>query len=671
MRQFKRVVRGGRKSWPAARIGVLVVLGGWLWSGPTAAPAQQPDEKVTVEEETVREGVRIRKLSDGSTQFIRPDGTRQRRYADGTVRTEFTDGRIVTVRPDGSREVTRAPSDGESGERRPRTITPGYQSGSDGSGDHGSADDLPRVKVPLPQSTGQHADWREFEAWVKSSEAQKMRDLLDGGASGGGSSGGRSGKYVSEQELDGGIVARVRPDGGTDFFRPDGTVQRREPDGTVVTQRPDGKTIVQYPGQEPQWADSLPGGGYRYSTPDGEGSVAEIPGTGTIRVDGEGTRTLVTEEGVEIVQRPNGEKEVRGPGGKVVVSERLNDQGQVVRTGPDGGSETIDPATGRVVSRSPAPGAAGSGSGGSNSNAGSAGGGSSAGSDSGSATGSAAPPPDNIFAKASRVYDEFRRNPDLLDQQRQQLQQQRESLQQLAPSGANYQRRRRKYESDLEEFRRTLRQIQAVDEIRRNTYNPPPLDDEGNVLPDDGEADAAADQQQDLRQRQNQLQMERDSITQEEFAYSLAKQTNDQEQWLLDLQLQNAQNSIDLSLYNYCPNGAPWDQCDHPAEKQQWLADQLDRLLGPNYWDRYVDAASKKQELENQKFILDQRKRNLARDAGWLKEDADSLRADTRVLEAQTKGLNNQLEKYQAASQQYSSQFSRLKAEMDKLAAPR
>lgn len=46
-----------------------------------------------------------------------------------------------------------------------------------------------------------------------------------------------------------------------------------------------------------------------------------------------------------------------------------------------------------------------------------------------------------------------------------------------------------------------------------------------------------------------------------------------------------AQSMIDYRLFNRCPNGNAWDECDHAVEKQQWLSEQLAaarrRAMGP------------------------------------------------------------------------------------------
>jgi hypothetical protein len=47
-----------------------------------------------------------------------------------------------------------------------------------------------------------------------------------------------------------------------------------------------------------------------------------------------------------------------------------------------------------------------------------------------------------------------------------------------------------------------------------------------------------------------------------------------------NLEKYNVERRWDVSRYNRCPNGQPWDQCDHAEEKQSWLDDR-DRELQP------------------------------------------------------------------------------------------
>lgn len=685
----------------------------------------ESEKQPTVTSEVVREGVRIIQRSDGSTLFIRPDGVRQLKLADGTVKSLLRDGRTVTEKPSGEQSVTPPPAD--EGGRRPRTVAPEYQSSEElASGKEPTLDNDVR-SVPLPQSTGKHADWREFEKWVNSEEAKKMNQL-EGKESGsaGGSSGSESVEYISEQKLEGGVIAKAKRGGGTDFIHPDGTIQEQDRNGTVVTTTPGGKKAIQYPGQEAQWADQLPGGGYRFPGQGGKGSLTELPDGSKLTEKADGSREWITPEGAKIVEKSDGSKEVYGSGGSLVSSEAKGPNGSVIRTDAEGNRYQVDPTTGGVIAVLPGSpnntkmnpaGTSGKPSGAANgpavdANAAKNGDNSAAG---GSTPAKGGPP--GIFGVASDRFKEFQKDPDMLNRQREQLEQEREEILELDPSTSTYRQRRSGFDKAFEQYKNMVSQIKAMNDFQ-NVYNPPPVDADGNVIPADEQPQPDAEElerksklfeltvektnlelegeelrqsQSDLEsmksqfeqerdrleqekaaldQRDAEIQREREALNQEEFSQGLAEQLNRQQESLLDIQLNNAGNLIDYDAYDRCPNFADWDTCDHPRERQEWLNDQLDRALGAGFWDRFNEMNDKKRELEDKRFELDLKKKSLGYQAESLTSDIRNYSANNKVLTAQLSGYENKVNSFASKTSDYQQRVNRLKSEMEKLAKP-
>lgn len=672
--------------------------------GPDDTPKPAPDAKSPAPKAiTLDDGTTRLDRPDGVVEFTRKDGMKQ--YVQGDyVLTVYPDGRKVLQKNGQVIGRADAPPSADDDLRRHRPKEPPPPPpAKPAEATPAPKEPLDIVNVPLPQSTGKHADWRQFE---KDVEELRKNPILPA-AQLPGPDGGKAPdtarlvvvddpKVVPGSRLPSGIEVFPGKDGNTQYRLPDKTVVTRFPGiSDVAVTGPDGKTKVVGPGADgfvkitAGGADVAfdPATGKAYAqTPEGrreiirtDGSWGSSDGTGGVEVRGSrgellGSMVNAPDSKYRVIQDGTGAYILDPEGNRVAKGVVVNGRMEYVdiATGEKVPVNEIlppakipDNAIGRQIKGGnflPPP------------------------------TGKYTPPKGPGFQRAKETYEKLKKAGKVGTPQFERAEAVVKSGEALKARGVDPDKLAEKSGDALDKARKLVdvairkadaelevkRLVRAQDELRQK-MEAELAKTRAQKAELQKQIDKAAGQRKDLGLGDLLFDTARNGIRQQRIVLNVSKADIEARDKMFSDDLATAMKRIDYSKYKDCPNKPPlpWDKCGHPDEKRKWLNAQLTDLLGKNWVAKLAQFKKDKEaylakvkELDAKEKELDQKEAARKAEAKKYDDQIASLKGDLARLTAGEATIQKGIDQAKARTDELNKRIADLAAEMTKYTDP-